>query len=145
LDKTHSEEHRDKREESAVRGITVGVTLAIVALVAVLSLPTQRIGAQQAEKFDLDKAIAGAKTPADHEAIASYYAKESATAQDKAAEHRKLAQTYRTLSVSGRGGVHPMENHCQQLAQTYESVAADNAALAEAHRQMAQEAAQKKQ
>jgi hypothetical protein len=34
--------------------------------------------------------------------------------------------------------------HCQQLAQTYESAAADNAALAAAHRQMAQEAAQKK-
>jgi hypothetical protein len=144
LYKTHSEEHREKREESAMRGITVGVTLAIVALVAGLCLPTQRVGAQQAEKFDLEKAIAGAKTPADHEAIASYYAKESATAKDKAAEHRKLAQTYRTLTMPGRVQF-PMENHCQQLAQTYESVAADNAALAEAHRQMAQEAAQKKQ
>jgi hypothetical protein len=38
-----------------------------------------------------------------------------------------------------------MENHCRQLAQTYESVAADNATLAEAHRQMAREAAQKQQ
>ena len=128
-----------------MRGITVGVTLAILALVAALSLPTQRIGAQQAEKFDLEKAITGAKTPADHEAIASYYEKESATAKDKAAEHSKLAQTYRTLSVSPRGGQFPMANHCQQLAQTYSSVAADNAALAEAHRQMAREAAQKKQ
>jgi hypothetical protein len=128
-----------------MRGIPVGVTLAIVALVAALYLPTQRVGAQQAEKFDLEKAITGAKTPADHEAIASHYDKESATAKDKAAEHRKLAQTYRTLSVSPRMGVHPMENHCQQLAQTYESVAADNAALAEAHRQMAREAAQKQQ
>jgi hypothetical protein len=126
-----------------MRGITVGVTLAIVALVAALYLPTQHVGAQQAEKFDLEKAIAGAKTPADHEAIAAYYDKESATAKDKVTEHRKLAQTYRTLAVSGRGGLHPMENHCQQLAQTYESAAADNAALAEAHRQMAREAAQK--
>jgi hypothetical protein len=128
-----------------MRGITIGVTLTILALVAAFYLPTQRVGAQQAEKFDLEKAITGAKTPADHEAIASYYDKESATAKDKAAEHRKLAQTYRTLAVSGRGGLHPMENHCQQLARTYESAAADNAALAEAHRQMAQEAAQKKQ
>jgi hypothetical protein len=127
-----------------MRGITVGVTLAILALVAALSLPTQRIGAQQAEKFDLEKAITGAKTPADHEAIASYYEKESATAKDKAAEHSKLAQTYRTLSIPGRMQF-PMADHCQQLAQTYSSVAADNAALAEAHRQMAREAAQKKQ
>jgi hypothetical protein len=73
LYKTHSEEHHEKRKESAMRGIPVGVTLAILALVAALYLPTQRIDAQQAEKFDLEKAIAGAKTPADHEAIASYY------------------------------------------------------------------------
>jgi hypothetical protein len=145
LYKTHRAEYRGKREEWIMRGITVGVTLAIVALVAVLSLSTQRIGAQQAETFDLEKAITGAKTAADHEAIAAYYDKESATAKGKAAEHRKLAQTYRTLAVPGRGSLHPMENHCQQLAQTYESVAADNAALAGAHRQMAQEAAQKKQ
>jgi hypothetical protein len=113
--------------------------------VAALYLPTQRVGAQQTEKFDLEKAITGAKTPADHEAIVSYYEKESATAKDKATEHRKLAETYRTLAVSGRGIQFPMENHCRQLAQTYESVAADNATLAEAHRQMAREAAQKKQ
>jgi hypothetical protein len=78
--KTHREEHRDKRKEFAMRGITVGVTLAIVVLVAALSLPTQRIGAQPAEKFDLEKAITGVKTLADHEAIASPYDKESATA-----------------------------------------------------------------
>jgi hypothetical protein len=128
-----------------MRGITAGVTLTILALVAALSWPTQRVGAQQAEKFDLDKAITGAKTPADHEAIASYYEKESATAKDKAMEHRKLAETYRTLAVSGRGIQFPMENHCRQLVQTYENAAADNAALAEAHRQMAREATQKKQ
>ena len=39
--KMHSEEHRDKREEFAMRGVTVGVTLALLALVAALSLPTQ--------------------------------------------------------------------------------------------------------
>jgi hypothetical protein len=115
----------------------------MLALVAALYLPTQRIGAQQAEKFDLEKAVAGAKTPADHEAIASYYDRESATAKAKAEEHRKLAESYRTLSISGRGQF-PMENHCRQLVRNYESVAADNAVLAEAHRQMAQEAAQKK-
>jgi hypothetical protein len=116
----------------------------MLALVAVLYVPTQRTWAQPAEQFDLEKAITGAKTSADHEAIASYYDKEAATAKDKAAEHRRLAETYRTLSVSGRGQLQPMGIHCQQLAQIYESAAADNAALATAHRQMAQEAAQKK-
>jgi hypothetical protein len=127
-----------------MRGITVGITLAIVALVVALYVPTQQVGAQPAEKFDLEKAIAGAKTAADHEAIASYYDKEAATAKDKAAEHRRLAEIYRTQAATGRAPLQPMGLHCQQLAQTYESAAAENAALAAAHRQMAQEAAQKK-
>jgi hypothetical protein len=128
-----------------MRGITVGVTLAIVALVLALYVPTQHVGAQPAEKFDLEKAITGAKTPADHEAIAAYYERDAATAKDKAAEHRSLAEKYRTLSVTPRGqGFQPMANHCQQLAQIYESAAADNTALAAGHRQMAKEAAQQK-
>jgi hypothetical protein len=51
--------------------MTVRVTLVILALVAVLSLTTQYGWAQEAAKFDLEKAITGARTPADHEAIAS--------------------------------------------------------------------------
>ena len=125
-----------------MRVITLRVTLAILALAAALYLSTQWTGAQQAEKFDLEKAVTGAKTPADHEAIASYYDREGATAKAKAKEHRKLAESYRNLAVAGRQ--FHMEDHCQRLAQYYESAAAENAELAEAHRQMAQEAAQKK-
>ena len=128
-----------------MQDLTVRVTLAIFALVAVLSLPPQRVGAAEAQTFNLEKAVSEAKTPADHEAIAAYYDKEAATAKDKAAEHRRLVETYRTLAATPRGqGFQSMGNHCQKLAQTYESAAADNTALAAAHRQMAQEAAQKK-
>jgi len=99
------------REKSPMRGITVRATLVMVALIAALYLPTQRTGAQEPAKFDLAKAITGAKTPAEHEAIASYYDKEAAIAKDKAAEHRRLAQIYRSLSVSSRVQLPPMENH----------------------------------
>jgi hypothetical protein len=140
----HSAAHRDKRKESTMRGLTVRVTLAVLALVAALYLSTQRVGVAEAQTFNLEKAVTEAKTPADHEAIASYYEKEAATAKDKAAEHRRLAEIYRTQAASGRAPLQPMGMHCQQLAQIYESAAADNTALAAAHRQMAQEAAQKK-
>jgi len=117
----------------------------MLALIAALYLPTQRTGAQEPAKFDLAKAITGAKTPAEHEAIASYYDKEAATAKDKAAEHRRLAEIYRNRSVSPRGQGQPtMANHCQQMAESFESIAGENTALAKAHQQMAQEAAQKK-
>ncbi len=128
-----------------MRGITVYVMLAMLALAVALSLPTQRGGAAAAEQFDIQKAVTGATTPADHETIAAYYDREAAAAKDKATEHHTLAERYRTLSVTPRGqGFQSMVNHCQQLAQHYESVATDNAALAAAHRQMAQEATQQK-
>src|SRR5256712_10958253 len=124
-----------------MREITMRVTLAVLALVVALHLPTQRAGVAEAEQFDLEKAVTGAKTPADHEAIASHYDREGATAKVKAEEHRKLAELYRNLA--GKVQV-AMESHCRELAQHYESAVAANAALAAAHRQMAREATQQK-
>jgi len=124
-----------------MRGLTVRVTLTMLALVATLYLPTQRVGVVAAQTFDLEKAVTGAKTPADHEAIASYYDKEGTTAKAKAEEHHKLMKAYRNVAGKGQFAI---EGHCQRLAQNYESIATENTALAAAHRQMAQEAAQKK-
>jgi hypothetical protein len=140
----HSVAHCKQRKESTMRSLPVRVTLAMFALVAALSLPPQRVGVAEAQTFNLEKAVSEAKTPADHEAIASYYDKEAASTKDKAAEHRRLAENYRTQAATGRAPLQPMGLHCQQLAQTYESAAADYTALAAAHRQMAQEAGQKK-
>lgn len=123
-----------------MRRITVRVTLAMLALVTALHLSTQRTGAGESKQFDVEQAITGAKTPADHEAIASHYDREVARAKAKAEEHRKLAEAYKNI---GRGRA-PMEGHCLRLAQNYESVVAENAALAEVHREMAPRAAQKK-
>ena len=124
-----------------MRSITVRVALAMLALAIALHLPTQRAGAAEAEKFDLEKAVTGATTPADHEAIAAHYDKEVTTAQAQAEEHRKVAEAYRSIGL----GRFPMEDHCWRLVQHYESLVAENAALAEAHRQMAREAAQRQQ
>ena len=123
-----------------MRGRTVRVTLAMLALVAALYLPTQRAGAAEPEKFDIEKAITGAKTPADHEAIASYYEREVAAAKAKAEEHRKMEAAYRNIAR----GKTAMEGHCHRLVQDYDGVAAENAALAKEHQHMARKAAQKK-
>jgi hypothetical protein len=118
------------------------VILVMLALVTALPLPTQRGSAAAAEPFNIEKAVAGAKSPADHEAIAAYYDREGAAAHAKAEEHRKMALTYRHLSISGR--VQFPESRCRQLVQYYENVATEDAARAAAHRQMAREAAQSK-
>src|SRR5262249_26099265 len=51
----HSASHREQRKESTMRGLTVRVTLAMLALVAALSLPPQRVGVAEAQAFNLEK------------------------------------------------------------------------------------------
>ena len=97
-----------------MRGITVRVMLAMLALAAALHLPTQRAGMAEAAKFDVEKAVTGAKTPADHEAIASYYDREGAIAQGRVVEHRKWAESYRNIVVAGRQ-FHPAVPHGRSL------------------------------
>jgi hypothetical protein len=82
--------------------------LVVVGLVAALLLPTPHTGVAEAQQFDLEKAVTGATTPADHEVIASYYDREATTVQAKATEHRKLAEAYRNIGL----GRFPTEDHC---------------------------------
>lgn len=124
-----------------MRGLTRRAMLMSLTLMAFLVLFGSYAGMADSAKFDIEKAIAGAKTPADHEAIASYYEKEGAMAQAKAEEHRRMGGAYRNLAGKGQ---FQMEEHCHRLVQSYESVATATAALAMTHRQMAQEALPKK-
>ena len=81
----------------------VNILLAAgLLLLAAVSLPTIRAGAQQTiVTYDnLDQMIANAKTPADHEAIAAYYQEQAADAKKKADLHRRTAETYRSLKIS---------------------------------------------
>lgn len=63
------------------------------ALIVVLALPVP--GRAAGEPVDIEKMILEAKTPADHEAIAAYYDQQAADARAKAAEHRKMGESYR--------------------------------------------------
>ena len=107
---------------------------AVTALVGVLALPSVPVGAE--EDFDLDKAIAAAKTAADHEAIAAHYDEEAIAAAEKAAKHRKMAASYKK-----KGGPEiakwQLDLHCERLAESFEKAAAESAALALMHRQLA--------
>jgi hypothetical protein len=107
-----------------------------------LHLAPQYARAEEATQFNLEKAMTEAKTPAQHEMIASYYDQAAATAQAKAEESRKMAEAYRNLAGKGQFRI---ESRYRQLMQYYERLAADHAARAEAQRQMVQAVAQKPQ
>jgi hypothetical protein len=90
---------------------------------------------------DILQQIKTAKTPAEHEAIASYYEQQAAAAKKKAAEHEKMAETYKGGGTSiGKGVSVSMPQHCEALAKSFNEEAAQYAAMAQAHRDLAKSA-----
>src|SRR5215831_2217941 len=99
-----------------MRRSIIHVTLALCMLVTALYLAPQPVGAEEAEPFDLAKAIRDAKIPAEHEAIASYYNRAATAAYTQAAEYRKIAEAYRNISGKGQFRI---EGRYRELAQYY--------------------------
>ena len=127
-----------------MRGNCMRVTLALGLLVTALHLAPQQARAEEATPCNLEKAVMEAKTPAQHEMMASYYDRAAATAHTQAAEARKLATTYRDLAMTGRSQFQ-IGGHYRQLEQYYERLAVDDTAHAKVYRQLAQAVAQKPQ
>lgn len=88
---------------------------------------------------DLLQKIESARTRGDHEALATYYAKQAAAARALAAEHRKMAQSYQGMFAGGRGGA-SMPAHCNAIVRSQEGIATEYEGMAAAHRQMAEQA-----
>ncbi len=108
--------------------------VGVITLAALLSLAVTH--GRAAENFDVDKAIATAKTAADHEAIAAYFDKEAAEAQTKADNHAKMEDAYKNLGTALVEKQH-LDQHCNKLSAGYAQAAKENKALAKAHRDMA--------
>jgi len=108
--------------------------LAALMVAGAASLLTVRARAQQAGVTDdnLAEAIANAKTPADHEAIAEYYDREAAQAESRAKAHRAMAKFYEKFHLKPAD----MGPHCNALADAYDKAAAEATALAADHRAM---------
>ena len=113
------------------------MTLALCMLVTALYLAPQPVGAEEAEPFDLAKAIRDAKIPAEHEAIASYCDRAATAAHAKAAEYRQLALNQQQLALTGRSQF-LSDGRYRQLEQYHKRLAATHTACAEAQRQLAQ-------
>jgi hypothetical protein len=86
---------------------------------------------------DMDTIIQSATTKADHEALAAHYEQEAKALQDKAVEHRKMAQTYASSGWPRNRG---LAEHCETIASAYQTAAKENLALAKEHRELAEAA-----
>src|SRR5262245_14522887 len=81
-------------------------------------------------------AIAAAKTPAEHEAIAKAYESEARALEKMAAKHKDLGQTYGS-QAGGKALQAGQARHCDSVATDLESAAKEERALAEEHHKMA--------
>lgn len=108
---------------------------------AVTALPVLPANAQSTVVTDdnLDQALANAKTPADHEAIAAYYDKEAADNEAKAKLHHAVHHDYEKFHLKPPD----MANHCNELAKSFERAARLDKDLAAEHHAMAKKLAAK--
>jgi hypothetical protein len=79
---------------------------------------------------DLSAKVTAAKTAADHEALADEYTAEAKAADARAAEHDKMAASYKGLGKTGQ----THETHCAAIAKRERENAKELNALAAAHR-----------
>jgi len=116
--------------------LIIGMFAALVACTSKGSLHTPA--------FDepLSEAIATAKTPEDHEALARHYEQEADALQARSEQHLAMAGSYKRLRQARRP-LNPQKaaKHCRRLAENYRASAEENRALAKLHRKIAQELA----
>lgn len=86
---------------------------------------------------DMAAQVAAAKTAADHEAIADAYTTEAKAAEARAAEHDKMAASYKGL---GKTGQYHGDVHCASIARRERETAKDLNELAAEHRAAAKAA-----
>jgi len=120
-----------------MKGLNRWFVSTLIILLGIATLPALRaIAAEEVTSANLYQMIAGAKTSADHEAIATYYDKEAADTEAKAKLHHSTHEAYAKSHVMPLDLVHS----CDELAMYFQRAADQAKALAAAHRKMVQQA-----
>jgi hypothetical protein len=119
-------------EERRMKRTIIG--MAAMTAVAVL-LATVPVGTAQAADSSLEELIPQlATTPEQHKAVARYYRGEAASASAEAARHREMGRTYSQGNYTRKKA---MQEHCERLATTYDSLAKQYEEIAAEHEQSA--------
>ena len=140
-------ERRGEMKKLGTMAVIFAMALGAVLLLPARPLPAEEkmdmgkmaMGKADAGAMDMEKMISSAKSAADHEALAAEYESEAKTAKAKAAEHRKMAESYKRLG-GGLIGKQHLDEHCERLAKSYDRAAMEYEMLAKAHRGMAKSA-----
>src|SRR5262245_45280535 len=93
---------------------TRGPIIVMLSMLAALAVGVIRAGAATSD--DIVQMVQNAKTPADHEAIATYYDGLAADARKQAAAHKQMEKSYGSGSSTGKGTWVKMPQHCANIA-----------------------------
>jgi len=124
----------------ASKNSLVRLTLAVLMGIAVIAGNVSTGQAKEkVSKPALREMIAGAKSAADHKAIAAYYHAEAAKAGAKAVEHDEMAGWYRKAGEGVKKTPYAPGtiDHCERLVKDYKSTSDHLTALAKEHEAMA--------
>jgi hypothetical protein len=111
-------------------------TLASLLLAGALAAGLPSPAAAGGGSGGLGQRVRSAATTTDHAGVAAEYDRLASEAKDRAAAHRRMETQY----AKAGGAItekYELDRHCRKLAESYERSAAEYAALATAHREMA--------
>ena len=105
---------------------TGGRKLVVAALAAALAIgwTDSAVRADTITDDNVEAALAAAKTPADHQALAAYFTAKAKEAQANVEMHQRMSGLF------GGKGKQSWEAHCHALMKTYGEQAKDYTALA---------------
>src|SRR5688572_1699967 len=109
--------------------------IAMAGLCALLGLPSLSNAADNAPLSIEALAEQAATTPAQHEALATYYRGKADEARAEVTKHRQMALSFPAKSGSG------MTAHCNNLAEAAQKTAVEYDAMAALHDEEAKKAA----
>ena len=110
-----------------VSRIASGLLLGALALSPGLALAEEGHSLEQV-------VVEMAETPAQHTALAQYYAQKAQEARAEARQHESMGRVYTGGKLVQR---QRMQRHCQNLSEKYAAAADDYAALAKLHEEAA--------
>lgn len=114
------------------RGFLAAVAFAALSSIAAVAIADDVTDQNVAER------IAAAKTPQEHEAIATFFKGQAAAAGEKVKEHQGMLASWKK-ATSGRS-LNVMRQHCEDAITSYKKLQKDYEALADEHEKMAKKA-----
>ena len=118
----------------------VSLTL-VMTVAAVAQAPSTKAKPEQLSKQQLNTLISTAKTPAEHQRIASFYEANALDYRAQVQEHEAMILAYKSnSSISNDKNRASTISHCEYFVKSLNNLAAKNDELAKLHKEMAQEA-----